>query len=108
MLRSQPAGMPDGIHLHSLIYRRVTRWAMGPKAKRSLTRRNSMTSPYLWLVCMLAVVPAMLFWDSTLLLALFIAVFGVAYSALYWRIVRFKAPRWMSSRNWAAARAKRP
>lgn len=95
MLRDQPAGMPDGIHLHSLIYRRVMRWAVGRHGRRSQTRRNSMTSPYLWMLCMLAIVPAMLFWDSTPLLVASILVFGVSYTALYWRIVRFKSPRWM-------------
>ncbi len=95
MLRNQPAGMPDGIHLHSLIYRRILRWATGNKSKRSAVRRNSMTSPYLWMLCMTAVVPAMLFWDSTALLAGFIVLFGLVYTGLYWRIVRFKSPRWM-------------
>ncbi len=99
MLRNQPAGMPDGIHLHSLIYRRIMRWAIGKKAKRSAARRNSMTSPYLWMLCMTAVVPAMLFWDSTAALASFIVLFGVGYTALYWRIVRFKAPRWMITKR---------
>ena len=98
-LRGQPAGMPDGIHLHSLIYRRIMRWAVGKQAKRSQIRRNSMTSPYLWILCMLAVVPAMLFWYSTPLLLLFIVLFGLVYTGLYWRIVRFKAPRWMISKR---------
>ena len=99
MLRGQPAGMPDGIHLHSLIYRRVMRWAIGKQSKRSAVRRNSMTSPYLWMLCMTSVLPAMLFWDSTLLLAGFILLFGLTYTALYWRIVRFKSPRWMVTRR---------
>jgi len=99
MLRRQPAGMPDGIHLHSLIFRRFIRWAVGNQSKRSAARRNSMTSPYLWMLCMTAVVPAMLFWDSTPLLGGFIVLFGLTYTALYWRIVRFKAPRWMVSRR---------
>jgi len=99
MLRGQPAGMPDGIHLHSLIYRRIMRWAIGKQSKRSAARRNSMTSPYLWMLCMTAVVPAMLFWDSTALLAGFILLFVVVYTALYWRIVRFKAPRWMMTKR---------
>ena len=98
-LRGQPAGMPDGIHLHSLIYRRIMRWAVGKQSKRSQARRNSMTSPYLWMLCMMAVVPAMLFWDSTAVLATFIALFGVVYTMLYWRIVRFKAPRWMITKR---------
>ena len=99
MLRGQPAGVPDGIHLHSLIYRRIMRWAIGVKSKRSAARRNSMTSPYLWMLCMTAVVPAMLFWNSTPLLFGFIVLFGVTYTALYWRIVRFKAPRWMITKR---------
>ena len=99
MLRGQPAGMPDGIHLHSLIYRRIMRWALGKQSKRTAARRNSMTSPYLWMLCMTAVVPAMLFWDSTALLGSFSVLFGLIYTALYWRIVRFKAPRWMISKR---------
>ena len=99
MVRGQPAGLPDGIHLHSLIYRRVMRLALGKQAKRSASLRNSMTSPYLWMLCMVAVVPAMLFWHSTTLLAGFIVLFGLVYTSLYWRIVRFKAPRWMVSRR---------
>ena len=99
MLRGQPAGMPDGIHLHSLIYRRIMRWAVGNAVKRSHAKRNSMTSPYLWMLCMLAVVPAMLFWDSTPWLLAFIVLFGVVYTGLYWRIVRFKSPRWMISKR---------
>jgi hypothetical protein len=94
-LRAVPPSMPDGIHLHSLIYRRVMRWAVGNRSAKALTRRNSMTSPYLWLLCMMSVVPAVLFWDNTLALAAALALFGVSYVVLYWRIVRFKAPRWM-------------
>jgi hypothetical protein len=87
--------MPDGIHLHSLIYRRVMRWAVGDRSARALTRRNSMTSPFLWLLCMASVVPAVLFWDDTTVLAMVLVLFGCTYVALYWRIVRFRSPRWM-------------
>lgn len=94
-LRAVPPSMPDGIHLHSLIYRRVMRWAVGNRSAKALTRRNSMTSPYLWLLCMSSVVPAMLFWNNTTVLAILLGLFGFAYVALYWRIVRFKSPRWL-------------
>jgi len=94
-LRSVPPSMPDGIHLHSLIYRRVIRWAVGTTSARALTMRNSMTSPFLWLLCMLSAVPAVFFWDNTVLLMISLLVFGFSYVVLYWRIVRFKAPLWM-------------
>ena len=99
MLRGQPAGMPDGIHLHSLIYRRVMRWAAGNHSRRSLVRRNSLTSPYLWMLSMTSIAPATLFWDSTPTLVAFILLFGLVYTSLYWRIVRFKAPRWLIARH---------
>jgi UDP-N-acetylmuramyl pentapeptide phosphotransferase/UDP-N-acetylglucosamine-1-phosphate transferase len=94
-IRAVPPSMPDGIHLHSLIYRRVMRWAVGNRSAKALTRRNSMTSPYLWLLCMFSVVPAVIFWNNTAILALFLLVFACTYVALYWRIVRFKSPRWL-------------
>ena len=98
-LRGAPVGMPDGAHLHSLIYRRFMRWAAGERSARELTRRNSMTSPYLWMLCSLSVVPAVLWFDSTLIQAGFIGLFGITYVLLYWRIVRFKAPRWLLFRH---------
>jgi UDP-N-acetylmuramyl pentapeptide phosphotransferase/UDP-N-acetylglucosamine-1-phosphate transferase len=95
-IRAQAPSVPDGIHLHSLIYRRVMRWAVGTDdSDEARTRRNSMTSPYLWMLCMTAVIPAVLFWDSTPVLLGFMTVFVITYVVLYWRIVRFQSPRWM-------------
>jgi UDP-N-acetylmuramyl pentapeptide phosphotransferase/UDP-N-acetylglucosamine-1-phosphate transferase len=99
VLSERPVGLPDGAHLHSLIHRRLLRWAAGERTARELTRRNSMTSPYLWALCSLSVVPAVLWWDSTPVLAMFIALFAGSYLWLYWRIVRFRAPGWMRSRR---------
>lgn len=96
VLRGKSPGIPDGIHLHSLIYRRVVRWAAGSREAKALTRRNSMTSPYLWVLCMCAVAPAMLFWDNTPVLATLMGAFSIGYIYLYWRIVRFRAPRWLT------------
>jgi UDP-N-acetylmuramyl pentapeptide phosphotransferase/UDP-N-acetylglucosamine-1-phosphate transferase len=92
-LRGVPVGMPDGAHLHSLIYRRFMRWAAGDRTARELTRRNSMTSPYLWILCSSSVIPAMLWYDYTAVLVGLILLFGLTYVFLYWRIVRFRVPR---------------
>jgi len=35
------------------------------------------------------------FRNDTAILASFILLFSVGYTVLYWRIVRFRAPRWM-------------
>jgi UDP-N-acetylmuramyl pentapeptide phosphotransferase/UDP-N-acetylglucosamine-1-phosphate transferase len=95
VLRGRPVGMPDGAHLHSLIYRRFLRWAAGDRTARELTRRNSMTSPYLWILCTLSAIPAVLWWNNSRVLQAFIVVFALTYLTLYWRIVRFRSPRWM-------------
>ncbi len=95
MLRGMSPGIPDGVHLHMLIYKRLMRWAVGSKSERHRLRRNSMTSPYLWLLSLLAVLPATLFWSKTWILALFSAIFIVFYVWLYQSIVRFRAPRWL-------------
>jgi len=94
-LRGISPGVPDGVHLHMLVFKRLMRWAVGNRDSRELTRRNSLTSPYLWMLCSLSVVPAILFYDSTALQLLFIVGFAMTYLGLYWRIVRFKSPRWL-------------
>jgi UDP-N-acetylmuramyl pentapeptide phosphotransferase/UDP-N-acetylglucosamine-1-phosphate transferase len=98
-VRGRPIGVPDGVHLHSLIYRRLMRWAVGNRTAKVLTKRNSMTAPYLWLLCMMSVVPAMLFWNNSLVLGGFIVVFAVTYMYLYASIVRFKVPNWLIVRR---------
>jgi UDP-N-acetylmuramyl pentapeptide phosphotransferase/UDP-N-acetylglucosamine-1-phosphate transferase len=99
VVRGRPVGVPDGVHLHSLIYRRLMRWAVGDRTAKVLTKRNSMTAPYLWLLCMMSVVPAMIFWNNSAVLAVFILLFGATYVFLYARIVRFKVPGWLIVRR---------
>ena len=99
VVRGRPMGLPDGIHLHSLIYRRLMRWAVGSKDAAVLTRRNSMTAPYLWVLCSLSVIPSLLWWDSTPVMSGFLLAFVVAYVVLYGSIVRFRTPGWLIVRR---------
>lgn len=94
-LRGISPGIPDGIHLHMLIYKRLMRWVVGSQEERHRLRRNSFTSPYLWLLSLLAVLPATLFWNRNGWLIAFVVVFVSTYVWLYWSIVRFRVPRWM-------------
>jgi len=100
VVRGVAPGLPDGIHLHTLIHRRLIRWTLaGNHERRRLTRRNSMTSPYLWMLCLSSVVPSLLWWDSTAVLSAFLLLFIVSYVWLYGRIVRFKTPKWLIFRR---------
>lgn len=98
-VRGISPGMPDGVHLHMLVYKRLMRWVVGARTARELTRRNSLTSPYLWLLCLIAVIPATLFWRHTVHLFCFVVLFVATYVWLYVSIVRFKAPRWLVFRK---------
>lgn len=95
VIRGRPMGMPDGVHLHSLIYRRLMRWAIGSRDASVLTRRNSLTAPYLWVVCSLSSIPAVIWWDDSFALACWLGLYALGYVSMYWRIVRFRTPRWL-------------
>lgn len=95
-LRGQSPGMPDGVHLHMLIYKRLVRWAIGSSDARHKVQRNAMTSPYLWLLTSFAVIPAVLFWQNEYLLMFFVAAFSAMYVILYRRLVLFRMPKWLA------------
>lgn len=99
VVRGRAMALPDGIHLHSLVYRRLMRWAVGSNDAKQLTRRNSLTAPYLWVVCSLSVVPSLLWWDNTPILTACLLFFVALYVSLYASIVRFRTPRWMVFSN---------
>lgn len=98
-LQGRAVGRPDALHLHQMIYRRLVRWMVGSREARHLTQRNSLTSPYLWLLCSFSVLPAMLFWNRTWVLLVFVVLFIAAYLYLYRLIVHFRAPRWLTLRK---------
>jgi UDP-N-acetylmuramyl pentapeptide phosphotransferase/UDP-N-acetylglucosamine-1-phosphate transferase len=99
VVRGASPGVPDGLHLHMLVFRRLVRWAVGRRDAASLTLRNSLTAPYLWLLSSLAAIPATLFWRYPHVLQAFVAAFCLVYVWLYLRLVRFRAPRWLVIRS---------
>lgn len=96
--RTNP-GMPDAAHLHQLIYKRVARWAVGSNMLIDKVIRNSLTAPYLWVLTLMTVIPAVLFWRDPWVLRGFALLFVVSYVLLYRRIVQFRVPKWITL-NW--------
>lgn len=92
--RRMSPGMPDGLHLHMLIYKRVVRWAVGTDCNREKTTRNALASPYLWVLSCFAVVPAVLFWNDTVILIACTLLFSLFYIYIYRKIVRLKVSSW--------------
>lgn len=96
--RTHP-GLPDAAHLHQLIYRRVVRWAVGTDCAKQQMRRNALTSPYLWVMASLAVIPATLFWQNTTALQLIALLFATTYIWIYRNIYKARFPKWLSIRK---------
>lgn len=87
-------GHPDGIHFHSLIFRRILNHG---HIKKELVwfNANSKTSPYLWVLSSITLIPAINFWDSTPLLMVSYCLFTIFYLWLYKKMITFKTPKWM-------------
>ncbi|MBU3574762.1 glycosyltransferase [Polynucleobacter sp. UK-Mo-2m-Kol15] len=85
--------LPDGIHFHTLIFRRILN-SISRGHQGAIFTANAKTSPYLWMLTSMAVVPAILWWNSTPILITFTILFTISYIWLYSRIVNFKTPRW--------------
>ncbi len=86
-----PLSRPDALHLHSLFYKILTKKLLG--VSRSYLR-NPAVSPFMWILNLLAVVPAVLFWNNTNLLMLFTLLFVLIYTILYWKLLLSKIPSW--------------
>ena len=98
LARGVSPGVADALHFHQLIYRRIVRSVFhDTDAARRMLMRNNRTSPYLWAFTLLTVVPALLFWRSSVILMTFYALFGISYVVAYLAIVRFKVPGWLKS-----------
>ncbi len=94
-LRGISPGIPDGVHLHMLVYKRLMRWMIGSNINSHIVKRNSFTSIYLWVLSAMAVIPATLFYNNTFILQIFCLIFIISYIWLYVRIIKFRSPKWL-------------
>ncbi len=92
--RGRNPGHPDGIHLHSLIFRRIFN-SMNTTSELQLFDANSKTSPFLWALSLLTIIPAIIFYHSTLLLMMFFISFISLYIIIYKRLITFRTPSWI-------------
>lgn len=91
-LQGVSPGMPDALHLHTLIFKRIVRWALVGESNKRFSR-NAATSPYLWLLSSISVIPAVLFWQNTWILILSVIFFMAIYLWVYRQIVLFRSSK---------------
>lgn len=84
-------GQPDGMHFHSLLFRRV----LNKKSHgASSLSANAKTAPFFWILSCSTIIPALIWRNSTIHLITALCIFICIYIFLYSRVVRFKTPKW--------------
>jgi len=84
-LRGISPGIPDGIHLHMLVYKRFV-----PRFGSFASKHpNPATSLIIWAFSLISLIPALLWWRETWVMILGVIVFCVVYVVFYFWIVRF-------------------
>jgi len=84
-------GLPDAIHFHTLIYRRL----LTKHPQEEVFLSNARTAPHLWVLTGLSAIPAVLWWNQTQILMIACVLFIFSYVWIYRQIVRFKTPNWL-------------
>jgi len=62
VIQRQSPGQPDRMHLHQVIYMRLTQTRTDTSDPASSIRLNSMVAPFGWLMTLSCAVPALFFW----------------------------------------------
>ncbi len=87
ILRKRPAMSPDGLHFHTLIYRIFIKRLLEITSPEI---RNPLTSVFLWVLNVFAILPALLFWNRRDILIICCIAFCIFYTYLYWKILNMK------------------
>ena len=87
IVRGTSVSQPDGYHLHMLIYKRVVKCK---KFKNNTVVCNSLTSPFLWVLSLFSIIPAVIWFNNQTMLIVWAFVFMLVYTIIYRCIVHFK------------------
>jgi len=87
IVRNTSPSQPDGYHLHMMIYKRLVKRKF---FKNNKTIQNSITSPFLWALSLVGIIPAVIWYDNQIMLIIWAFIFMIIYTIIYRRIVHFK------------------
>lgn len=77
---------PDSFHLHMLIYKFLIKSEL---MKNNSKISNSLTSPFLWLLSLIGIIPAILWFDNQTILIAFAIFFMAVYCIIYLIISKY-------------------
>lgn len=94
--RGVPVDQPDALHLHQLVFRRLVRVTFSRGRRHAVPALcNAMASPYMWVLALIGLVPATIWWDNAWFLCGSLVVFAGVYTWLYMRLVSWRRPGWL-------------
>lgn len=85
VIHNTPVTHPDTNHLHTLVHKVI----VAKNTDKSKIWNNSKTSPYLWVLSLVSIVPAMFWYDDKIVLIALACGFMVVYVIIY-RYLTFK------------------
>lgn len=97
-IRQHPVNHPDGLHLHTLVYRRLL---FNPQVHLTLTQKNTANAQvgiFFWLPATAFTTLSCIFMQNTWVQLGFILTYLAMYTYVYRALVYFKAPKLMFRR----------
>jgi len=94
-VRQHPVNHPDGLHLHSLIYRRLLLNPALDSTHQQINAANACVALYLWPPALFFGVLSCCFVYNTQMQLILMLCFFAMYFWFYKRLVQFKSPRWL-------------
>jgi len=80
IIHKTDASQPDANHLHSLVYKKLISC---DRFKHNKVICNSMVSPFMWLLSLIGIVPAIIWFDNQTMLIIWAFVFMLIYTIIY-------------------------
>ncbi|QWE31070.1 glycosyltransferase [Polynucleobacter sp. Adler-ghost] len=94
VIQGKNPGHADGMHFHTLIFRRLQKHKL--KSNKKITiNTNARTSHFFWVSTGLCVMASIFLYESTELLIICIILFSIIYVNIYSRVIKFKTPAWL-------------
>ena len=98
VVRNQPVNLPDALHLHTLVYRRLLFNPALAYTDDQLNFVNAKVAVLFWVPAAIIAVLACTFAESTEVQLVLMLAYLVIYNWMYLRLVRFNAPAFMKFR----------
>ncbi len=88
---------PDGMHFHSILYRRILKLNTYHITKNNFVYdpQNPTTSFLIFILSMLGMIPGIIWPESTPMLIICLLAYTAIFLFLYMKIIRFNSPLWL-------------